>query len=898
MAQQYIDFGAFPDDPDADAIRTAFQKVQNNFSELYATTILGSVVTVNNTPGAGISVSSPTGNVVVSATLACVQVRTSTLSVGIGSNGGTTAILSNTSQQLYIDVPPTLSTGNLSLTGNSSVTGNSNVGGNLIVTGYANVGSNLSVVGALNVTGNSNVGNITAGNSISANFFTGTLTTNAQPNITSVGTLTSLGVAGNITSGNANLGNLVTANYFSGDGYLLSNLSVSAGNKIEGGTSNVIVVTNSNVNTSVGGVANVHVVTSTGVNVAGTLNVTGDTTLANVVIGNLVSPLSNGTSNLNIPAASGNINLSVAGTANVLIVKSTGVNVAGTLDSSGNITGSNLITAGQLISTIATGTAPLSVSSTTKVANLNADLLDGYTTDSAATPNTVVIRDANGSFSANVITANLSGNATTAGTVTTATQPNITGVGVLSTLSVSGNANVGNIGASNGVFTNVSGDGSGLSNIAGGNVTGTVANATYATNAGLATTATTATSATTAGTVTTNAQPNITSVGTLSALAVTANVVAGNVYANSGTIKGAYLAGDGWQISNISVAAGSFIVNGTSNVSVDLNGNVNTSVAGVSNVQVVTSTGVNVAGTLNVTGNANVGNIGATGVISTRLTGSLTTASQPNVTSVGTLTGLTVSGLTNLGPNGNVTITGGVNGAFLRTNGSGSLTWDTATLVPAQGANTQVIFNDGGSTYAGNANLTFNKTTGALTVGGNIISVNANLGNLATANFFTGKFATAASSQPNITEVGTLSYLIVSGNINAGNIIGNIFGNVSSSGNITSGNVITTGYHIRSVNTGISAAGTVQGNATPLTKEINIVSTVSTGQGVVLPTAVAGMVINIVNTSANSLLVYPASSAIINSQAANAALTMPTSSSLQFIASSSTQWYTVGATYA
>ena len=39
MAQQNIDFGTFPDDPDADAIRTAFQKVQNNFSELYTVKI-------------------------------------------------------------------------------------------------------------------------------------------------------------------------------------------------------------------------------------------------------------------------------------------------------------------------------------------------------------------------------------------------------------------------------------------------------------------------------------------------------------------------------------------------------------------------------------------------------------------------------------------------------------------------------------------------------------------------------------------------------------------------------------------------------------------------------------------------------------------------------------------
>jgi hypothetical protein len=47
----------------------------------------------------------------------------------------------------------------------------------------------------------------------------------------------------------------------------------------------------------------------------------------------------------------------------------------------------------------------------------------------------------------------------------------------------------------------------------------------------------------TAGTVTTAAQPNITSVGTLSSLAVTANVTAGNVYANSGTIGASLLTG-------------------------------------------------------------------------------------------------------------------------------------------------------------------------------------------------------------------------------------------------------------------------------------------------------------------------------------------------------------------
>ena len=67
------------------------------------------------------------------------------------------------------------------------------------------------------------------------------------------------------------------------------------------------------------------------------------------------------------------------------------------------------------------------------------------------------------------------------------------------------------------------GNGSLLTSLTGANVTGTVANATFATTSG------TATSATTAGTVTTNAQANITSVGTLTSLSVTGNTTSGNI---------------------------------------------------------------------------------------------------------------------------------------------------------------------------------------------------------------------------------------------------------------------------------------------------------------------------------------------------------------------------------
>jgi hypothetical protein len=76
------------------------------------------------------------------------------------------------------------------------------------------------------------------------------------------------------------------------------------------------------------------------------------------------------------------------------------------------------------------------------------------------------------------------------------------------------------------------------------------------------------------------------------------------------------------------------------------------------------------------------------------------------------------------------------------------------------------------------------------------------------------------------------------------------------------------------------------------------VSTVSIGQGVRLPVAVAGMVLIVNNTSANTVNVYPAAGATINSLATNGAYTHGSNSSLQYYAVSSTQWYTVGASYA
>ncbi len=125
----------------------------------------------------------------------------------------------------------------------------------------------------------------------------------------------------------------------------------------------------------------------------------------------------------------------VAGSLNL-----TGAGTALDVDNNANIDGT-LTVDGAIISNVATGSAPFQVASTTKVSNLNADLLDGKTTDEANTASTVVVRDASGNFAAGTITAALTGNASTASTLETARTITVDGV-VDGNVSFNGGANV------------------------------------------------------------------------------------------------------------------------------------------------------------------------------------------------------------------------------------------------------------------------------------------------------------------------------------------------------------------------------------------------------------------------------------------------------------------------
>lgn len=189
------------------------------------------------------------------------------------------------------------------------------------------------------------------------------------------------------------------------------------------------------------------------------------------------------------------------------------------------------------------------------------------------------------------------GNALIAGTVYTNAQPNITSVGTLSSLTVtgnisSGNANLGNLATAN-FFT---GNGSLLTAITGANVTGVVANANYATYSGTAYSVDGSNvvgqvgNALVAGTVYTNAQPNITSVGNLSNLTVgnaTSNVVIanGNVTATgnlnvTGNISAGYITANLAYASGLSGATATYV---TSNITSIVAGSTITVVADYAN---------------------------------------------------------------------------------------------------------------------------------------------------------------------------------------------------------------------------------------------------------------------------------------------------------------------------
>jgi hypothetical protein len=133
----------------------------------------------------------------------------------------------------------------------------------------------------------------------------------------------------------------------------------------------------------------------------------------------LISDVAIGTAPLTVTSTTVVPNLNVDQTDGYDVAEAATVSTIAARDASGNIT------ANAFESTVATGTAPLTVASITKVANLNADLLDDLNSATASTASTIAARDASGDLTANVLISDVAGGTAPLNVTSTTVVPNL-----------------------------------------------------------------------------------------------------------------------------------------------------------------------------------------------------------------------------------------------------------------------------------------------------------------------------------------------------------------------------------------------------------------------------------------------------------------------------------------
>ena len=272
------------------------------------------------------------------------------------------------------------------------------------------------------------------------------------------------------------------------------------------------------------------------------------------------------------------------------------------------------------------------------------------------------------------------------------------------------------------------------------------------------------TNANIANTVSSNAQPNITSVGNLSSITVSNS--------SAGAVSPVNIQ-ETWNNAGISFTGVSLnVTDSNSAVSSNL---INLSVGNVSRFA------VNKTGSVTAN-NANLGNVASANFLS----GTLTTSFQPNITSIGQLSVLGVSSNITAG---NAILSGSIYGAVQGV--IGGLTPNSATFTAVNINNTASI---SGNLSSGNANLGNTARANFFVGDGGLLSniavgaaSNANTANFANFANFAGTVTSA--NQPNITSLGNLSSLRVDSNITADAVRGTIVStgllNVNTSATIT-----------------------------------------------------------------------------------------------------------------
>lgn len=93
-------------------------------------------------------------------------------------------------------------------------------------------------------------------------------------------------------------------------------------------------------------------------------------------------------------------------------------------------------------------------------------------------------------------------------------------------------------------------------------------------------------------------------------------------------------------------------------------------------------------------------------------------------------------------------------------------------------------------------------------------------------------------------------------------------------------------------NSAVAATGSNQAGAKPLVDDLNVVtsSTASTADGVVLPRWPLNQRVMVVNTTANTVKVYPPTGGKINGKTADAAVSLLATSATEFTSLDGSNW--------
>lgn len=314
------------------------------------------------------------------------------------------------------------------------------------------------------------------------------------------------------------------------------------------------------------------------------------------------------------------------------------------------------------------------------------------------------------------------------------------------------------------------------------------------------------------GTIQTSAQPNITSLGTLTSLSVSGGTILTSITGSNLNLLG-----------NLTSATANIsgIISATTFTGAQYYGTIQTptqpditslgtltslNVSGASGLTSITGTNCNLSGILTTTGANISGIISATTFTGAQYYGTIQTPSQPDITSVGTLTSLNVSGAsgltsitgTNCNLSGTLSVTGvNVKGVISATTFTGANyygTIQTATQPDITSLGTLTSLNVSGASGLTSITGTNCNLSGILTTTG------ANIKGVISATTFTGAnyYGTIETpAQPNITSLGTLTSLNVSGGTILNAITGtncNLLGTLTTTGANISGITSSTGF--------------------------------------------------------------------------------------------------------